>query len=671
MKKESNEKKDKSSISMKNSVKTRLILCMMGVAAIPLLIAIVISYLSSTGKAKSDAEETLAWQAHYLEAEINGVIKQNQMAIEALAKAPSTVAYVKDGETGFSEVREQIASICDSFNDGNAIVITGKDGLMMMRSDEAEMADISEREYFQKAMAGEATISEIIVSASTGQRCISIAVPIKDPASGEVVGMVHRNFNLAAFHELLARESNNAFLIDEKGILAAHSQYEIKADDEPQDFSASPYMTSGKDHDVYLSTATSTKSYVAYYKEPITGYTVCVAIAEKNVVSEANRSAMTIVILGIVMMIVVVILSFMLANSFVKPIFEVDGMLHQLAQGRFAKITKFTKRKDEFGQMVRNSNAVIEKLDGIVRKIKDSSAHVGASSEDLSIMANQIAQTTDSVANTVQEIAAGAMQQAKEVQDSAENTGLITDAVENVQGSTTELNDLANRMKEASEASSHSLQNFQRISESMSEKIDEISTKIAATENAVADINERVEGISDIAAQTNLLSLNASIEAARAGEAGRGFAVVAEEIRKLADDSESMASEIRGVMDALLAQSQDAVAAAAEIMEGNKSQQEALSETLVSVEGMLDDIDTTVGSVAQISSQTDTCVTSNRVVSNAMASLSAISQENAASTETTGAAVEELSATVTTLAESADELKDVAKELKEEMEFFQ
>ena len=103
----------------------------------------------------------------------------------------------------------------------------------------------------------------------------------------------------------------------------------------------------------------------------------------------------------------------------------------------------------------------------------------------------------------------------------------------------------------------------------MTAKIDEISRTIEATENAVASISEKVEGITSIATQTNLLSLNASIEAARAGEAGRGFAVVAEEIGKLADDSGRMADEIRVEMEKLLTQSKAAVSAAEDVKKGN------------------------------------------------------------------------------------------------------
>jgi methyl-accepting chemotaxis protein len=410
--------------------------------------------------------------------------------------------------------------------------------------------------------------------------------------------------------------------------------------------------------------------YTSYVKEPITGYTVCMNIPVNEVLYASRVSAITSNMLGLVLILIGGVVAFFIAVSFTKPILAVNDSLAALADGRFKKIEKYTNRKDEFGHIVNYTNTVIEKLSGIVGSIMNSSATVGESSEELSMMANQISATADSVAVAVQQIATGAVQQAEEIQSAAQNTNKITDAVGNVQDSTVEMTSLADRMKNASEASSSSLAILQNTSSDMTLQIEEISQKISSTQNAVSNINERVEGISGIAAQTNLLSLNASIEAARAGEAGNGFAVVAEEIRKLADDSESLAQEIRVLMDELLAEAQQAVNAATHVMNGNIEQQKALGETLDAVQGMLQDIDETVESVTKISGEANTCVTSNTVVANAMSSLSAISEENAASSETTGASVEELSATVATLADSASHLKGIAEQLNEEMKFF-
>ena len=131
-----------------------------------------------------------------------------------------------------------------------------------------------------------------------------------------------------------------------------------------------------------------------------------------------------------------------------------------------------------------------------------------------------------------------------------------------------------------------------------------------------------------------------------------------------------MADEIRQEMDVLLQESQAAVAKASEVQKGNAEQQEVLGSTVGSVRDMLEDIASTVTSAESIKNDAGVCVDANNVVSDAMGSLSAISQENAASCEETGAAMEELSATVSTLASSADSLKNVADQLKEEMAFF-
>ncbi len=650
------------------SIKVKLIIAMVAVAAVPLIAATTINFISSANKSTITEKDNLDWQAWYIQAAVNNLFSRTKTALETLAASKSVIEFLHDGKAE-DDAKRQMQTVNDAFGDGNTITLSNTEGMMVLRSDESKLVDIHERDYWIGASKGTPTCSDVMVSASTNVRSVCYAVPVFEPGTKTVIGVLHRNYDLNQIHQILAEDGGENFCVDKQGIMAAHSQYEIAATDEPVDFSKSPYMTSGKDNDVYESFAVG-HTYVAYVKEPLTGFTIASAKSYDSVVASARLSALTITVLGMILLFIGGVFSYLLAVGFVKPILAVDGSLAELANGRFSKIDKFTNRNDEFGQIVNNTNDVIDKLSSIVGHIKETSATVHESSEELSDMASQIAATTETVATAVQHIAGGAVQQADDIQSAASNTSMITEAVEGVQESTKGMTSLAERMKIASKNSSASLEALQTASSEMTNKIELISTKISSTQNAVTNINERVEGISGIAAQTNLLSLNASIEAARAGEAGRGFAVVAEEIRQLADDSESLASEIRKLMDELLTEADHAVDAASQVKSGNIEQQKALGETLSSVEGMIGDIEETVISVAKISEEAETCVSANSEVSNAMSSLSAISEENAASTETTGASVEELSATVTTLAGSAAHLKEIAEQLNDEIMFF-
>ena len=650
-----------------DSIKTKLILVMLAAASIPLLIVMIVNYKTSTNKALADAESTLEAQAKYISSEYSGVLQENVDIVRSIAENPTTIVYM-EGTAGIEDdVMIQMMQAGDKIlNDGSVMAIADASGMQIVRSS-GNCVDVKEREYFQEAMKGNIFLSNVLVSKSTGLRQITIAVPIFG-SDGKVLGEVQRNYDLEAVHELLASVTDDAFVCDREGTMAAHAQFSIGPEDE-YNMAGAPYLAN--EQGTFIDKTSFDKPLImTYYRDPLTGYTVVVSDDYNTTMSSARKAATIGVLIGIIMLIAAAAVSVLMAISFTNPVKAVNDSLSKLADGRFATIDKFTGRKDEFGEMVKNTNSVIGKLDGIVANIKASASTVESSSNELSDMANQISQTAEDVSNAVQGIATGATEQAEDIQVAVENVGYIGEAVINVKDSSAQLEELAGKMQKASEASSNSLSNLQISSNQMTDKIDEISNTISATQDAVTSINEKVEGITSIATQTNLLSLNASIEAARAGEAGRGFAVVAEEIGKLADDSKNMADEIRREMDVLLAQSKAAVAAAEEIKESNLSQQEALGETLDSVNNMLGDIADTVSGVNTIVQGAETCETSKNAVVDTMNALSAISEENAASSEETGASMEELSATVITLAGSANNLKDVSEKLNHDMSFF-
>nr|WP_297768918.1 methyl-accepting chemotaxis protein [uncultured Butyrivibrio sp.] len=660
-------------VGFTHSIKTILVSFMIGLMAVPLIAAIIVSYVTSTNKALKDAENMQVWEARYLESVFENTVNTNLAIINSIANNPTIIQFVI-GEAGIPYDAVQATLLeCDAvLNDGENTSVTDAKGMQIARG-KGDFIDVSEKEYFQEAIKGQVYISNRTISKTNGRRMITFAAPIKN--GDQVIGIVHRNYDLNNLYNMLVAETDeteSTFVVDRNGVVLANSEYEIgEGKHDEEDVSSSEFYTSGQASGFYKEASkTHGTNYMAYAKDDTTGFIVVVRKSEDIILSAAHSSAFIVIGIGVVLLIAAVIISIYLARSFTDPILGISESFAALSDGRFVKVDKFDKRKDELGLMSKATNSVIDTLSGIVANIKDSAHKVGASSEELADTANQISQTAEDVSNAVQEIASGATQQADEIQSASENVGKIGDAVGDVQNSTGDLSGIAQKMKEASEISSKSLASLQDSSSEMTAKIDDISRTIGATEEAVNNISEKVEGITSIATQTNLLSLNASIEAARAGEAGKGFAVVAEEIGKLAEDSKTMADDIKKEMESLLEQAKAAVGAAEDVKQGNNDQQIALGETLDAVNGMLEDIGSTVEGVQLISKGAETCNSSKDAVVDTMSALSAISEENAASSEETGASMEELSATVTTLAESANGLRAVAEKLNEDMKFF-
>ena len=218
----------------------------------------------------------------------------------------------------------------------------------------------------------------------------------------------------------------------------------------------------------------------------------------------------------------------------------------------------------------------------------------------------------------------------------------------------------------------------------MSDILDELSEISARTEKSIANVYEQtadtnrsaeeihhvVDMISEIAGQTNLLSLNASIEAARAGEQGKGFAVVADEVRNLAEQSADSAQKIGQIVDQLIQKSNISVKTMEEVRKEIGNQNEKLAVTRDTFSALEKEIQSVSGEIDNVQSQVSALSETKTIVMDGLDGLSAIAEENAASTEETAASMVELEQIVGECSEATGKLVDMAGDMETNVKLF-
>lgn len=385
-----------------------------------------------------------------------------------------------------------------------------------------------------------------------------------------------------------------------------------------------------------------------------------------------SASLMKVTGVACVLIVASVIVGIFISRMIASGIKEAERVIQSLENGDLTvRVSdKVMRKTDEVGAMAVSLERLRVTLGEIVTNIKSSSNELSVTGERLDGMANQTNDTAGEINSAVEGISKGAMSQAEEVETASVQISKmgneISDIVENMEN----LDGIASDMQQAGNESEKIVVELKASNDKTVEAIEQIGRQIYATNESVVKIQMAVDAITEIASQTNLLSLNASIEAARAGEHGKGFAVVASEIQKLSEQSAGSAKEIEDIVTKLYSESQQSVAAMEEMKQIVAEQEEKLNETTEQFKKVSEGIVETRQATNIIQAKTDECDTSRKMVIDVMSNLSAISEENAASTEETTASMQELNATINLLAEEAAKVRDMSAVLEEKISIF-
>lgn len=388
------------------------------------------------------------------------------------------------------------------------------------------------------------------------------------------------------------------------------------------------------------------------------------AIYKKRLV---NTTVFMIVITLMVCALLAAVITFI-----VKAITKVIGHLGEVADGEldFKISEKLLQRSDEIGNIARSVHTLIGGLASIVVNIHHSTGELAEFKDDFQKKFETINNSISNVNVAVDEIANGATSQADETQKVSSQINDMGDAITKTSQNVDSLTQSTEQMKEHNEQLDTTIQELMAISDRNKESLAAVYNQTNETNQSVMHIGNAVDMITDIAGQTNLLSLNASIEAARAGEYGKGFAVVADQIRQLADQSANTAKEIGEIVAELIENSNTSVETMGVVRQEMTGQYEKLNTTKDIFEQLNEEVNNVVTAIESISTEVESLDRLKGEVLGSAESLAAIAQENAASTEETSASMVELGEIVNDCNTKTKQLVDIADSMEENVHKF-
>lgn len=394
---------------------------------------------------------------------------------------------------------------------------------------------------------------------------------------------------------------------------------------------------------------------------------------QKDANNQIFRIVTTLVLVVVGMAILCVVLLVIEINNLVSAIHKGSAALEEVAEGKLnAELDeRIVQRKDEIGQISRAIAKLKQQQTAIIQVLKEQSHALNTASEYLGEKTTETANTVSQVEKAVEEVAEGATNQAEETQTATDNVIFMGEMVEETAREVQEMHENARTMQELGQEAFETLHELNEINEQARESIQVIYEQTNMTNESVQKIKEATGLITAIAAETNLLSLNASIEAARAGEQGRGFAVVAAQIQQLAEQSNESAKQIETIISYLNADSEKAVKTMDVVKDIMDKQTVNVEKTDERFQKVISGIADSLEAINRIAEKTENLDKARVNVIDTVQSLTAIAEENAASTEETFASITEISSIIADISAEADELKQIANEIDQSIDVFE
>ncbi|MCJ7841327.1 methyl-accepting chemotaxis protein [Lederbergia sp. NSJ-179] len=673
------EGKFKQSIKTKKSISTKILYSFIVSVLLCVSAVGIFSYITSNNvikaKVKDASEQTIIQAGDKLDFIFNNY--KNRVT-EMLVKKDftNTLAQLNnfDGDAGdfqYFQLRKQVedslteAAIVD---DNLNLYLLNTEKLEVMASAGSSKKDeIFEAKWFKKALETEESAiwiggNQSGITGEGSEPTISFGQKINVGGSPFIM-IVELNNQLIkdALKDVHFGENGSVKILDQQNnVVFSFNDDEINTENE---FSLST--------DANKNVAESGDKLIFQHKSELTGWYLVGALSSGELTKDTNVIFYVTVLIIILSIIVSLVIGKLIVNMIGVPLGKITELMAIAKEGDLTVRSELVDRQDEIGLVANSFNKMLENISEMMRKTRESSTKVLQAAIELTAISKIQSESAREVAVASEEIASGAANLTHEAENGSHLAIKINTEVENVFNSNSEMESYAQEVLARSNEGISKMTELVDQTKHGEQMTTALISKTDTLKMSTNQISKVMAILTNIAQQTNLLSLNAAIEAARAGEAGKGFAVVADEIRKLSAQSKESIDTVGNITDAIINEVDETLQVLEQANPVFKEQVEKAQETDVilnkvgtQMSEFMDKIELVSNSILQLQESQD-------VLSATVQQVSATAEESSAISEEVSASTEEQLKVSDSLVTTSDELKRLSEDLQSILNKFQ